>query len=188
MLLIVGLGNPGDQYSNTRHNIGFIAIDEIAHFNDFPPFKLKHKALISEHTIGDKKVILAKPQTYMNLSGQSVSEIANFYKIPIESIYVIHDDLDLAHGKLKIKQDGGNGGHNGLRSMDAHLGSNYWRLRIGIGHPGHKDMVTPYVLGKITPTEAKIFEDLIYNIGRNFKILISSDHQLFLTRVAADQQ
>ena len=180
----MGLGNPGDQYTHTRHNIGFLAVDEIAHFNDFPPFKLKNNALVSEHTIGRHKVTLIKPQTFMNLSGQAVGEIARFYKVPIEKIYVIHDDLDLAHGKLKIKQGGGNGGHNGLKSLDAHIGNNYWRIRIGIGHPGDKNLVSPYVLGKISQTEAKLFEEQLYNIARNFKTLIEGNRPLFLTKVA----
>ena len=117
ILLIVGLGNPGAQYTNTRHNIGFMAIDAIAHFYDFPPFKLKHNALISEHIIGQQNVILVKPQTFMNLSGQAVGELARFYKIAPEAIYAIHDDLDLSLGQLKVKQGGGNGGHNGLKEF-----------------------------------------------------------------------
>jgi PTH1 family peptidyl-tRNA hydrolase len=184
ILLIVGLGNPGEQYVNTRHNVGFMAVDAVAHFYDFPPFKLKNNALISEHTIGEQKVILVKPQTYMNLSGQTVGELARFYKIAPDQIYAIHDDLDLCPGKIKIKQGGGHGGHNGLRSMDAHLGKNYWRVRLGIGHPGNRDLVTPYVLGKISATEAKIFEEQLYNIARNFKTLVSGNRELFLTKMS----
>lgn len=148
--LLVGLGNPGAQYAGNRHNIGFMAVDTIANH----AFKTKFKSLMSEQTIAQQRVLLLKPQTFMNLSGEAVREAASFYKIPEERVAVIYDELDLQPGQFRIKQGGGNGGHNGLRSLDAHLDSvEYWRLRCGIGHPGHKDRVSPYVLSDFAKEE-----------------------------------
>lgn len=135
MILLVGLGNPGAEYQFTRHNIGFLSLDTLQEDNHFSPWKEKFKGLVSEGTIGNQKILLLKPQTYMNLSGQSVSLAMQFYKITPENVIVIHDDLDLDPGKVRMKQGGGHGGHNGLRDIDKRIGKNYWRIRLGIGHP-----------------------------------------------------
>ncbi|MCX7337692.1 MAG: aminoacyl-tRNA hydrolase [Alphaproteobacteria bacterium] len=146
MFVFVGLGNPGAQYALNRHNVGFMVVDTIAESYDFPPFRTKFNALVTEGKIGPHRVILCKPLTYMNLSGQAVGPLIKFYKLPLSSVYVVHDDLDLNPGQVKLKIGGSSGGHNGLVSIDQAVGKDYWRLRIGIGHPGHKDAVSAYVL------------------------------------------
>jgi PTH1 family peptidyl-tRNA hydrolase len=145
MVLIVGLGNPGTQYEKNRHNVGFMAVDAIHQAYCFSPWKNRFHSLASEGLLEGRKIYLLKPQTFMNLSGQSVGEIARFYKIDLKDILVIHDELDLPEGKVRIKTGGGHGGHNGLKSIDAHLGKEYRRLRLGIGHPGHKALVNKHV-------------------------------------------
>ena len=146
MKLFVGLGNPGKKYTNNRHNIGFMALNQIASDHSFSPWKNKFQGQITDGKLGDEKVILLKPETFMNLSGQSVSETIKFYKIKIEDIIVFHDELDLAPAKLRVKISGGHAGHNGLRSIHQHIGADYHRVRMGVGHPGHKDRVANYVL------------------------------------------
>lgn len=160
MWLLVGLGNPGDKYKNNRHNIGFMAIDSIADGAvNFPPFKSKFQSEVSEANIGGTRVVLLKPQTYMNESGQAVRKAAQFYKIPPERIAVIHDELDLRPGEVRLKKDGGLAGHNGLKSMKAHLGTaDFWRFRVGIGHPGDKSRVSGYVLSDFAKSEAPVVE------------------------------
>jgi len=135
MQLFVGLGNPGQKYARNRHNIGFMALDAIAHAHGFGPFKSRFQGLVSEGRLGSQKVMLLKPATFMNLSGQSVGEAMRFYKGTPEDVTVFHDELDLAPGKLRCKTGGGHAGHNGLRSMHAHIGDAYHRVRLGIGHP-----------------------------------------------------
>lgn len=171
--IFVGLGNPGSQYSLNRHNIGFMAIDLIADEHSFPSFKNKFSALVSEGRFGSTKVVLLKPQTYMNLSGRSVAEAMKFYKVPLENLYVFHDDLDLAHGKIKIKQGGGAGGHNGLRSLDQHIGQNYWRIRLGIGHPGFKDAVSGYVLSNFHKDDEDWLVNLLSRLSKTIPDLIT---------------
>ena len=163
MLLLVGLGNPGPKYENNRHNIGFMAVDNlIRRHSSFTPWKRKFNALISEGRLDGpsctEKVILLKPQTYMNDSGQAVGEALRFYKLSAEDVIVIYDELDIAPGRLKIKTGGGHGGHNGLRSLDAHIGKDYHRIRLGIGHPGDKNKVASYVLGDFPKADQKIIE------------------------------
>lgn len=156
--LVVGLGNPGQQYLLNRHNIGFMAIDVLnAQINSTQNFKSQFKAQYFETKINSQKIYCIKPQTFMNLSGQSVLPFSQFYKIPPEQIIVIHDDLDLDLGTIKIKQGGGHGGHNGLKSIDASIGQNYWRIRVGIGHPGNKNLVSSYVLSNFTTNEIQHF-------------------------------
>src|SRR5210317_1683475 len=145
MKLIVGLGNPGAKYARNRHNIGFMAVDRIASDHGFGPWKPKFQGQIAEGRLGREKVLLLKPETFMNKSGQSVGEAMRFYKLEPEDVIVIHDELDLAPGKVRVKQGGGHAGHNGLRSIHAHIGENYARVRLGIGHPGRKDLVAHYV-------------------------------------------
>src|SRR5690554_1042080 len=141
MQLFVGLGNPGSQYAGNRHNIGFMAVERIAQEYGFGPWRSRFRGLVAEGVINGQKVLLLKPQTYMNLSGDSVAEALRFYKLPLESLLVFHDELDVAPGKLKMKVGGGAAGHNGLRSIDSHLGPHYRRARLGIGHPGAKERV-----------------------------------------------
>lgn len=172
MWLIAGLGNPGDKYSRNRHNAGFMAIDEIAHHHNFPAFKAKFQGVFSTGTIGGEKVMLLKPMTMMNNSGQSVSAAAKFYKIPAGKIIVFHDEIDLQSGKLKIKKGGGAAGHNGLKSCDAHLGTkDYWRVRIGVGHPGDKEMVYAHVLGNFSRKEEEWLEPMLESIAKNATLL-----------------
>lgn len=181
--LLVGLGNPGAQYSLNRHNIGFMAIDIIADMQQFPNYKSKFSALLSEGRIAGSKVILLKPQTYMNLSGRSVAEAAKFYKIPLANIYVFHDDLDLQPGRLKIKRGGGAGGHNGLKSIDQCMGQDYWRIRMGIGHPGFKDAVSGYVLGNFHKDDEEWLSNVLARIGKTIGDLFTMSPGDWLNKI-----
>lgn len=173
MFLVAGLGNPGAEYANTRHNIGFMAVDEIHDRYKFSPFKNKFDALVAEGHIGGEKVLLLKPQTYMNLSGNAVVKAALFYKILPENIIVIHDDIDLATGQMKAKCGGGAGGHNGLKSIDSHITPAYNRIRIGVGHPvGKGPEVADYVLGHFAKNEQPIIEKCIETAPDAVEVLI----------------
>jgi peptidyl-tRNA hydrolase, PTH1 family len=183
MYVIVGLGNPGAKYAMNRHNIGFMAVDVIANQQDFAPFKQKFSAEVSEGQLGTHKVILCKPMTYMNLSGRSVLELSRFYKVPLNQIYVFHDDLDLLPGAIKVKLGGGSGGHNGLTSIDQALGKEYWRIRLGIGHPGHRDAVSSYVLGNFRREDEEWLASLLGVIGEEIPSLLGHDPGKWLTRV-----
>ncbi|MEX1147742.1 MAG: aminoacyl-tRNA hydrolase [Sphingomonadales bacterium] len=154
MLLLVGLGNPGPQYAGNRHNIGFMAVDAIIRRHSFSPPREKFTAFVSEGRFGSLRVTVLKPLTFMNRSGQAVGEAMRFFKLTPADIIIFHDDLDLGPGKVRVKQGGGHGGHNGLRSLDAHIGKDYWRVRLGIGHPGHRDRVTSHVLGDFAKADA----------------------------------
>jgi PTH1 family peptidyl-tRNA hydrolase len=180
MFLIVGLGNPGREYENTRHNVGFFIADEIRREHKFSVPKIKFHSELSEGHIDGQKILLQKPLTYMNLSGNSVIQAAKFLKIDLDKIIVIHDDLDLAVGKVKVKTGGGNGGHNGLRDIDAHIGREYQRVRVGIGHPGNKDMVADYVLHKFGKDDREIIDIINTNIARNIALLIAGKNDLFI--------
>lgn len=161
MYIVVGLGNPGKQYENTRHNIGFIAVDKLAERLDIKVNKIKFKSLIGEGRIGREKVILVKPQTYMNLSGQALSEIVNFYKIPMENLIVIYDDIDIGVAQVRIRKKGSGGTHNGMRSIIRLLGdSGFPRIRIGIGK-SEKIPLESYVISNFTKDEIKIMEDAV---------------------------
>ncbi|HEY0901461.1 MAG TPA: aminoacyl-tRNA hydrolase [Micavibrio sp.] len=185
MWLLVGLGNPGDRYEYNRHNIGFLAIDAIADTYGFPAYKNKFQGLIAEGQIGGEKVILLKPQTYMNNSGQSVGEVAKFYKIPLERIAVFHDELDLAPAKIRTKKGGGNAGHNGLRSMDSHLNAkDYWRIRLGIGHPGDKERVHGHVLSDFSKNELIWLKPLMEAIGDYAALFVQGKDNEFMSKVA----
>ncbi|KAA0971773.1 aminoacyl-tRNA hydrolase [Aureimonas fodinaquatilis] len=184
MLLIAGLGNPGPTYAGNRHNIGFMAVDEIHRDPSFSPWSQKFKGLFSEGRLGNDKVFLLKPQTFMNLSGESVAAAASFFKIAPEDIVVLHDELDIPPGKVRIKTGGGNGGHNGLRSIDAHLGPNYKRVRLGIGHPGNKELVSPYVLGNFAKADQSWLEPLLEAVARNSDLLVARDDARFMNRIA----
>ena len=183
MLLIVGLGNPGADYKNHRHNVGFMAVDAISRANGFSSWSRKFQGEISEGKLGADKVLLLKPLTFMNVSGQSVAAAANFYKLTEADIMVIHDELDMDPGRCKVKTGGGNGGHNGLKSIDAHTGKNYKRLRIGIGHPGHKDRVNPYVLGDFSKADQIWLEPLLDAIGKAAQDIATGDGATFMNKV-----
>ncbi len=154
MKLFVGLGNPGDEYARNRHNVGFMCVDRIAAAHGFGPWKKKFQGFACEGEIAGERVLLLKPQTYMNESGRSVGEAARFLKIAEADIVVFYDEIDLAPGKLKVKTGGGNAGHNGLRSISAHLGNDYVRVRIGVGHPGNKELVARWVLNDFAKADA----------------------------------
>lgn len=184
MKLFVGLGNPGGKYARNRHNIGFMALDQIASDHGFSPWKSKFQAQISEGNLGGAKVLLLKPQTFMNLSGQSVGEAMRFYKLTVDDITVLHDELDLAPGKCRVKQGGGHAGHNGLRSIHSHIGVEYGRVRLGIGHPGHKDAVAGYVLRDFPKADETWLDDLMRGISDGAASLAAGDGGRFMNAVA----
>lgn len=184
MLLLVGLGNPGPRYAGNRHNIGYMAVDEIVRRHGFGPWRTRFRGQVSEGRMGDAKLLALKPETYMNESGRSVGEALRFYKLEPGAVLVFHDDLDLRPGKVKVKRGGGPGGHNGLRSLDAHIGRDYRRVRLGIGHPGHKDLVYPYVLKDFSKEEAKTVDKLIDAVAAELPKLISGDEGAFMSRIA----
>jgi len=183
MRLFVGLGNPGRQYAMNRHNIGFMAVDRIAAEHGFPPYRAKFQGQLGEGRLGDEKVLILKPETYMNRSGQAVGEAARFYKIAPEDVLVFHDELDLAPGKVRVKQGGGHAGHNGLRSLHAHLGEGYGRVRLGIGHPGHKDRVAGYVLSDFAKADQDWLDDLLRGVAEGAPHLAEGDTSRFLNAV-----
>lgn len=184
MLLIAGLGNPGLEYQDNRHNIGFMAVDEINRKYHFSPWNKKFQALISDGTIEGEKVLLIKPQTFMNLSGQAVGEAMRFYKLQPENIIVIHDELDLVPGKLRVKVGGSSGGHNGIKSIDAHCGNQYRRIRIGIGHPEFKEQVTNHVLGNFSKTDHEWLDPLLTALADNLALLVKGKDSLFMNKIS----
>lgn len=188
MKLFVGLGNPGDKYRNNRHNIGFVALDRIAEQHGFGPWRKKFQGLISEGSIDGARVTLLKPETYMNESGRSVGEAQRFLKLTPSDIYVFHDELDLAPGKVKVKTGGGNAGHNGLRSLSAHIGNDYVRVRLGIGHPGSKDAVVPYVLNDFAKSERAWLNELLDAVTQCAGYLAKGDDARFLSDLARRMQ
>lgn len=184
MILLVGLGNPGPEYALNRHNVGFMALDTIAESYSFSDPRRKGSCLLREGQINDEKVLAVKPLAFMNRSGLAVGEIAKFYKFPPEKMIVIHDDLDVPPGKVRVKQGGGAGGHNGLRSLDLHLGQNYWRLRIGIGHPGSKNLVSGYVLRNFPLEERDGLVNVLQSIAYEIPYLIKFDSETFMNKIA----
>jgi PTH1 family peptidyl-tRNA hydrolase len=183
MLLIVGLGNPGSQYALNRHNIGFMAADAIHRRHGFSPWRSKFQALVSEGKLAGRKTLLMKPQTYMNESGRAVSEAARFHKIPNADIVVMHDELDLPAAKIRMKTGGGHGGHNGLRSISAHIGEDYRRLRLGIGHPGSKELVHGYVLRDFAKVDGEWINPLLDAIADNAALLADGKDSTFGNRL-----
>ena len=184
MRLFVGLGNPGDKYAGNRHNIGFMALDRIAEDHGFSPWRSKFQGEVSEGKFGSDKVILLKPMTFMNKSGQSVGEAMRFYKLDSTDITVLHDELDLAPGKCRVKAGGGHAGHNGLRSGHQHIGPHYDRVRLGIGHPGHKDAVAGYVLRDFAKADQEWLDDLMRGISDGAEHLARDDGGKFMNAVA----
>jgi PTH1 family peptidyl-tRNA hydrolase len=184
MKLIVGLGNPGAKYARNRHNIGFMALDRIAEDHGFSPWKAQHQGLVSEGRFGAERAILLKPETFMNLSGQSVQAAMRFHKIDAADVIVLHDEIDLAPAKVKCKTGGGHAGHNGLRSIHAHIGPDYDRVRLGVGHPGHKDAVPGYVLRDFAKADENWLEDVLRGISDGAPELVRGNTAKFLNAVA----
>lgn len=183
MKLLVGLGNPGSQYAGNRHNIGFMAVDAIASAHGISGWKSKHAGLLAEGNVAGERVLLLKPQTFMNKSGDSVHQVARFYKLTPADIIVFYDELDLTPGKVRVKIGGGNGGHNGLRSIDPQIGLDYKRVRLGIGHPG-KEFVTPHVLGDFAKADKAWLDPLLDDIGRHVGLLLKGEDAGFMNKLA----
>ena len=186
MKLFVGLGNPGAQYAGNRHNVGFMAVDTIASVFNFGPWKKKFQAFAADGEIAGERILLLKPQTFMNESGRAVGEAMRFLKIELSDIIVFYDEIDLAPGKLKVKTGGGNAGHNGLRSITAHCANDYQRVRIGVGHPGDKSFVAHYVLSDFAKSDREWLEPLLAAISKATPRLTRGDHARFLTDVAKE--
>src|SRR6058998_3296904 len=183
MLLLVGLGNPGSQYAGNRHNIGFMALDAIAKRNGIRPWRRRFQGLSAEGLLGGERALLLLPGTYMNDSGRAVAEAAHFFKLSLSDIVVFHDEIDLAPGKVRVKTGGGIAGHNGLRSISLHIGNDYRRVRIGVGHPGDKDLVEFYVLSPFAKGERAWVEALCDAIAENAALLARGDDASFQNKV-----
>ena len=183
MILIAGLGNPGKAYAHNRHNIGFRAIERIAERHRIGPFRQRFQGLVADGPIDGERVALLMPQTYMNESGRSVGEAMRFYKLGLDALVVIHDELDLAPAKARVKVGGGNAGHNGLRSITAHVGNDYKRLRLGIGHPGAKELVYPYVLGDFSKAETAWVEAMCDAVAGAAALLARGDDATFQNKL-----
>ena len=190
MQIWVGLGNPGAQYALHRHNVGFMAVDLVAEAHSFSPWSKKFRGLVAEGRIGRQRVLLLKPQTFMNDSGDAVQQALKFYKLGLDALTVFHDELDLAPFKVKVRIGGGLAGHNGLRSIDAVFGPEFRRVRIGIGHPGpgRKDLVTPHVLGNYAKAEMEPLSDMLAAIASEAEWLADGDDARFMSEVALRQQ
>jgi peptidyl-tRNA hydrolase, PTH1 family len=185
MRLFVGLGNPGARYAGNRHNIGFMAVDRIAADHGFGPWRAKFQGQLTEGRLGTEKVALLKPETFMNLSGQSVGEAMRFFKLTPEDITVFHDEIDLAPGRLKVKTGGGHAGHNGLRSIHAHVGEAYQRVRMGVGHPGRKEAVAGYVLHDFAKADEEWLHNMLRGISDGAAWLAQGDAAKFQNAVAS---
>jgi PTH1 family peptidyl-tRNA hydrolase len=184
MQIWAGLGNPGAQYALHRHNVGFMAVDTLAEVHNFSPWTKKFRSLVAEGRIGRNRVLLLKPQTFMNDSGDAVQKAMHFYKLDEEALTVFHDELDLAPFKVRVRVGGGLAGHNGLRSINASLGPDFRRVRVGIGHPGHKDRVTPHVLGNYAKAEMEPLSDLLAAIAGEAEWLADGDDVRFMSEIA----
>ena len=186
MYVLAGLGNPGARYALNRHNIGYLVADEIARRHGFERFRSRSRLSgdIAEGRIGETRVAVLKPTTFMNESGRALGAVLRYYKIEPERLFVFHDELDLAPGKVRVKRGGGSAGHNGLKSATAHIGADYWRVRMGIGHPGDKDLVHGYVLSDFSKAEALWLEKLVDAVGDASGLLLSGVENDFMTRVA----
>ena len=183
MLLLVGLGNPGARYVGTRHNVGFMAVQAIAKRHGIGPWRRRFQGVACEGTIGGARVLLLLPGTYMNESGRAVAEAAHFYKLPLADITVFHDEIELPPGKVRVKVGGGIAGHNGLRSISEHIGNDYRRVRIGVGHPGHKDLVEHYVLSDFAKSEQRWVEALTEILADNVDFLVRGEDASFQNKV-----
>ena len=184
MQIWTGLGNPGAQYALHRHNVGFMVVDALAEVHRFGPWQKKFRGLVSEGRIGRQRILLLKPQTFMNDSGDAVQQALRFFKLDEEALTVFHDELDLAPFKVKVRVGGGLAGHNGLRSINGALGPDFRRVRLGIGHPGHKDKVTPHVLGNYAKSEMEPLSDLLGAVAAEAEWLADGDDVRFMNEVA----
>jgi len=186
MNLIVGLGNPGTGHANDRHNFGFMALDAIGHYHKLESFKKRGRFFgsIIEGNIGDNRVILLKPMTYMNNSGQSVAAVLNFYKLSTHQVVVLHDELDLNLGRVKVKIGGGNAGHNGLRSITSEIGNNFWRVRLGIGRPQDQRATKDHVLSKFSSIEIKYMQEMINDVATSISDVLKGDTNKFMAKLA----
>lgn len=185
MQLWVGLGNPGTKYSQNRHNVGFLAVDKLAFDYGFSSWKQKSSGHIADGRIGSTKITVLKPQSFMNKSGLPVAELARFHKIAPEDIYVFHDEIDLDAGRIRVKQGGGHGGHNGLRDIDRHMGKDYWRVRIGVGRPLHKEDVHKWVLNDFSIAEKQDWLDRLLNaVSDEAELLAAGDTSSYMSRIA----
>jgi PTH1 family peptidyl-tRNA hydrolase len=182
--LVVGLGNPETSYALNRHNIGFMAADVLAASARAPAWQRKFKGQVTTVTLGGKTFLLLKPMTFMNLSGEAVGEAMRFYKLAPADVIVFHDDIDLLPGKVKVKQGGRNGGHNGLKSVDAHIGPDYWRVRMGIGRPANRNQVTDYVLSDFAKADRAWLEELLHAVAEHFPLMLAGKDATFMSRVA----
>jgi PTH1 family peptidyl-tRNA hydrolase len=183
MLLFVGLGNPGARHAGNRHNVGFMAVEAIARRHHIGPWRRRFQGLACEGAIGGARVLLLKPETFMNESGRAVGEAAHFYKLDVGDVAVCHDELDLPPAKVRVKVGGGVAGHNGLRSVSSHIGNDYRRVRIGIGHPGQKDLVYPYVLSDFAKSERPWVETVCDIIADNAELLVRGENATFQNKV-----
>lgn len=186
MILLVGLGNPGREYAQTRHNVGFMAVDTFICRHLFSPFKSKFKGQVAEGEIAGEKIIVLKPETYMNLSGDSVLSVCKFYKIPVQNVVVFHDDMDLPVGKVKVKRGGGAGGHNGLKSIDKNIGNDYVRVRIGVSKPQTREEVVNYVLSAFSKEDKKIIENTLEGIAKYMPLVVKGDLENFLNKLVIE--
>jgi len=183
MLLFVGLGNPGSQHVNNRHNIGFMVVQAIAKRYNLGPWRRRFQGVATEGTIGPERVLLLLPGTYMNESGRAVVEAVHFYKLGVDRVAVFHDEIDLAPAKVRVKTGGGVAGHNGLRSISAHIGNDYRRIRIGVGHPGAKEIVYAYVLSDFAKSERPWVEALCAIVADNAELLVKGQDSSFQNKV-----
>ncbi len=184
MFLFAGLGNPGAQYASNRHNIGFMAADVIHRRHSFSPWRKKFQGALSEGTLAGEKVLLLKPQTFMNESGRSVGEAVRFHDIPLENVYVFYDELDLGPGKVRVRLGGGTAGHNGIRSIAAHITPEFKRVRLGIGHPGNKDFVQPHVLGNFAAADRDWLLKMLDAVADNLEMLVQGEDEKFQSKLA----
>ena len=187
MYVFAGLGNPGARYVNNRHNVGYLIAERIAQLNNMGEFRRRSKFFgeVSEGEINNNRVLVLKPDTFMNESGRSIGAVLRYYNVTPTQLYVLHDDLDLSFGKIRIKFGGGHAGHNGLKNVSSHIGSEYWRLRVGIGHPGHKDLVMPYVLQDFNKQELIWLERLFEAVGDSIALLLLSETSNFMNRIVS---
>ncbi|MFL2769590.1 MAG: aminoacyl-tRNA hydrolase [Rhodospirillaceae bacterium] len=184
MYLLVGLGNPGSGYANNRHNLGYRTIDAIAKQHGFGPWRDKFHGQITEGRLGSNKVILLKPTTFMNESGRSLGAVIKFHKLDLDDVIVFLDEIELAPGKIRVKKGGGHAGHNGIRSLISHIGLDFWRVRMGVGHPGHKDRVSGYVLQDFSKTDQSWLDTLVDATAVSAALLVEGNHNRFMTDVS----
>ena len=184
MLLIVGLGNPGAQYAYHRHNLGFMAVDDIVERHGFGPYRAKFQGLLADGRLASDRVLALKPQTYMNESGRSVGQAMRFFRLAPDDVVVIYDEIDLPPGKCRVKRGGGAGGHNGVRSIDAHIGPDYWRVRLGVGHPGDKERVRGYLLHDFAAADEQWLDPLLEAVAAAAPLLAARAPDKFMNKVA----